>query len=176
MRDFEKQHFTDGIRNIAQSLKELNEVLSNQIPADCHIAVLGTSSGGYAAARFAEDVCANRLVMFSPPLIFKNVAAINKSTKMCLDNVRIFLGGRNKHDRKLASEWGNTDYASSIRWFNTTSHGTLKYLFKSGQIGALFEWLLGGAEIPSVRLRSSTSEKLFIATSWFKRALIERMI
>jgi hypothetical protein len=176
LRDPEKQCFTSGIHGFSQNQVELNIVLRREIPTDCHIAVLGTSSGGYAAAKFAEDVQANRLAMFSPPLLFKNVTAINSPTKMHLDNVRLYFGCKNKMDLKLASEWSNTDYSPSIRWFNTKSHGTLEHLFQHGQINSLFEWLIAGKEIPCMPLRKLLLVRFFMALSYFKHAVFKRSL
>jgi len=165
LRDSEKQHFTNGLQGVAKDQAELNTFLRKKIPINCHISVVSASSGGYAAINFAEEVRANRVALFSPPLMFKNVAAINHPTKMGLDNVRLYFGCSNKFDLRLASQWKHTDYAHSRRWFNTKSHTTLNYLFERKEIGALFEWLLIGKEIPCMQPREILLVK---AMQWFK--------
>ena len=64
LRDPERQRFTKGLHGVAQNQAELNIFLRNQIPRNCHISVVSTSSGGYAAINFAEEVRANRVALF----------------------------------------------------------------------------------------------------------------
>lgn len=158
LRDPDKKFFAQGISGLSKSLDQLIADLRQQIPVDCHVAVLSTSGGGYAAARFAEEAGASRLAMFSPLLKIKNVAAISTPARMMPENVRIFFARGNPNDVLFASEWGITDYALGIRWFNTNTHGTLRYLFSSGHLKELFDWLLGGPDlIPYTRLSDKMS-------------------
>lgn len=160
LRDPKKQFFTQGIENIAANETQLMEFLEKQIPADCHTAVLGTSSGCYAAFRFAEKITPNRLVMFSPPLTFKNVSVIKKTMKTPLSNIRMYFGGLNELDCKYFSDWSTTRYIDSLRLFDTKSHGTLRYLYESGNFNKLVDWLLGGAEIPPIKIKKSFFKSL----------------
>jgi len=171
LRDFNKQFFTQGIPGVACNQAELNAFLRSQIPMDCPIAVLSTSGGGYAAARFAEEVHADRLVMFSPPFKFKDVGAVGESAVIPAENVRIYFGSRHQSDGQYASDWARTGYASSIRWFDTKSHGTLRFLLECGQSDALFGWLLGGAELFGVLRRRPIDllKSLAARMSWLCR-------
>ncbi len=121
--------------------------MRKQIPADCHITVLSTSSGGYAAARFAEEVVVDRLALFSPPLMFKGVAAVNGAKIMNPDNARLFFASRHAADKQLANQWRGTAYAPSIRLLNSDSHGTLYTVLDEGYFDDLLAWLLGGANL-----------------------------
>lgn len=153
LRDFSKQFFTEGIPGIARNQAELNAFLRSQIPMDCRIAVLSASGGGYAAVRFAENVHADRLAMFSPPLKFKDQGAVAATAGIPHENVRIYFGTKHPRDVQYASDWALTGYAPSIKWVDTKSHGTLRFLLESGKSGVLFGWLLGGADLPGVLRR-----------------------
>jgi hypothetical protein len=152
LRDVNKQFFTQGIRGIAPDMPGLFAYLRNQIPADCHLAVLSASGGGYAAVRFAEAAGAHRLAMFSPPFKFKDVAAVDGSARLQPDTACLYFGRANQKDAQYAADWAETDYAQCIRWFETGSHGTLRHVFECGQADALIGWLLGSGELPK-RLR-----------------------
>lgn len=166
LRDPEKQLFTQGIGGVATSLDGLIAELRRQIPAGCHIAAISTSSGGYAAMRFAEEAGAARLAIFSPPLTFRNVPSVSGPARIAPDNARIFFARENKRDVRFASDWGGTGYASAIRWIDTDSHGTLKHVFGRGESRALIKWLRGEADsIQYKKLGKRRSEILRNAVS-----------
>lgn len=173
LRDAEKQLFTRGIQGMAASMDELFAELRRHIPAGCHLAVLSASSGGYAAARFAEAAGARRLAMFSPPLKFRDVAAVSGPARMPPSDARIFFARTNEGDVRFASDWAGTGYADAIRWFDTSSHGTLKYLFAQGESQSLVDWLRGGADaIPYRKLGRRRSTTLRTAFSRLLRFAI----
>lgn len=146
LRDFDKQRFTHGIAGMASDLAGLSQSLRRQIPEDCRIAVVGTSAGGYAAAQVAENLGAGRLALFSPPLLFKGVAAAGRPARLPGQCVRLFFAEDNKLDRQLARDWSETDYASSIRWMDTDTHGTLRQLLADGRFNQFLDWMLGSAD------------------------------
>lgn len=166
LRDAEKQHFTQGIKGLASSMDGLIAELQRQIPPACHIAAISTSSGGYAAARFAEAAGVRRLAMFSPPLKFKDIPAVSGPAQIQPDDTRIFFARTHEKDIRFAADWNGTGYSTSIKWFNTNSHGTLKYLFKMDEMQALIDWLRGGKDtIPYGKLGMRRSEALMGAVS-----------
>ncbi len=141
LKDFSSQCFMNGIPPIASNMHELAIYLEQNIPKPCYVSVLGTSAGGYAAASFAELLPVNRLILFSPPFYFKNKPAID-TLKIHPKHVKMFFAKRNNQDCRFFECWSKTNYFSSIRPLDTDTHGTLKYLFKTGQLNALFNWVL----------------------------------
>lgn len=147
LRDPEKKFFTQGLRGLSTSLDGLIAEIRRQIPPDSHVAVISTSGGGFAAVRFAEAARASRLAMFSPILKTKDDVAVSGPAKISPADTRIFFAIDYERDVAFASDWAGTGYATSIRWFDSDSHGTLRYLFNHGQVQPLIDWLRGGKDV-----------------------------
>ena len=149
LRDDNKQQFIHGIPGLGTSLEELGGALQRIIPQDCHIAILSTSSGGLAASRIAEELCAHRMALFSPGFTFKKNLAIKDITKTSSENVRLFFARNHSGDAKLAELWKKSHLSDSIQWLETSTHGTLAHLVYAGNFRALAQWLAGPAGVSS---------------------------
>lgn len=141
LRDPTRQRFTQGLPGLGANFDELCLSLRQQIPRDCTISVVGTSAGGYAAAALAARMEVTRVALFSPPAVFTPGPAVGRNPVTPASRAAIFFATHNATDRELAQAWTGNPYAKSIRWMDTTSHGTLAVLVRSGATERLIAWL-----------------------------------
>jgi hypothetical protein len=141
LRDPTRQRFTQGLPGLGATFDELCLSLRRQIPRDCTISVVGTSAGGYAAAALAARMEVTRVALFSPPAVFTPGPAVGRNPVTPASRAAIFFATHNATDRELAQAWTGNPYAKSIRWMDTTSHGTLDVLVRSGATERLIAWL-----------------------------------
>jgi hypothetical protein len=143
LRDFQKQSFNFGITGIAKNFPELALFLRQQVPSNCHVAVLGTSTGGFAAARLTEQLQVNRLAVFSSPFMFNNIDALTRPGDLSLEKVRLYFANDNSHDIKFADRWRKNGFDSCCHWFTTEDRGTLRNLFLQDKMDMFLKWMLG---------------------------------
>lgn len=141
LRDPSRQRFTHGLPGLGATFDELCFSLRRRIPKDCSISVLGTSAGGYAAAALANRMEVTRVALFSPPATFTLGPAVGQNPATPATRTALFFATQNATDRQLAQAWTGNPYAKSIRWMDTTSHGTLAVLIRSGATERLIAWL-----------------------------------
>jgi hypothetical protein len=141
LRDPSRQRFSQGLPGLGTTFDELCRFLRRRIPEDCAISVLGTSAGGYAAAALANRMEVARVALFSPPAVFEPGPAVGRHPTTPAGHAAVFFATRNATDHELAKGWTGNPYAQSIRWVDTTSHGTLAVLVSSGATERLIAWL-----------------------------------
>lgn len=141
LRDRRKECFASGVPGLGANLTEIVSSLRDRIPATCGIAVLGTSAGGIAAARIANDLNAGRLALFSPPLLTGKKETVHEGGLDNIARTRIFFGGRHDKDRRRAAEWKTVAASGDIEMLDTDSHGTLRHLAATGRLETLVDWL-----------------------------------
>ena len=151
LRDDARQRFIYGIPGLGNNFEELSGKLREFIPRGCHTAILSASSGGLAALRIGEYLGAHKVALFSPEFSFKNISGVNDSAKLSSANTRLFFAKNHSFDTKLAKKWATTQLIDSIRWLDTSSHGTLSYLVYTNKFFALATWLAGNGECPVLR-------------------------
>lgn len=150
LRDPGKQQYIAGIQGLGRTVDELVESLRAYIPPRCRISVLGTSGGGIAAARIANGLHASRLMLFSPPLSFKGVMAVEDGGLDNVGSAKLFFAQHNSRDARLAKDWQATRAALAIEFVDSDSHGTLSHLASRGRLDSLIDWLAMAAG-PAVR-------------------------
>jgi hypothetical protein len=150
LRDPDRQRFSQGLPGLGTTFDELCRFLRRRIPEDCAISVLGASAGGYAAAALADRMEVARVALFSPPAVFDPGPAVGRHPATPASRVAVFFATRNARDHELAKGWTGNPYAQSIRWMDTTSHGTLDVLVRRGATERLIAWLR--AEAPDHEL------------------------
>lgn len=143
LRDVKKKQFVEGIPGVASNIEALSGYLRNQIPPHCHVAALGTSGGGYAAARLAEYMKIDKLALFSPPITLNQKHSVSEPTRHTMDSMRLFFANNSQMDCFLAGQWAYRGYQSVLRLLTTQSHGTLSYIFQKEKMNHLFHWLKG---------------------------------
>jgi hypothetical protein len=155
LRDFQKQSFNLGITGIANNFSELALFLRQQIPSNCQVAVLGTSTGGFAAARLTEQIQVERLALFSSPFMFKNIDSLTQPANLSLEKVRLYFANTNLQDIKFADRWSKHGFGACCHWFNTADRGTLRNLFLQNKMDMLLNWLQGVTSENSVKQQGS---------------------
>lgn len=143
LRDDSKQRFVHGIRGVGSSLAALAASLRTQLARECHVAVLGTSSGGIAAARLGAALGVDRLALFSPEFSYQDNHAIDGHATLRAAGTRLYFAAASAMDQELASTWAQSPLAASIRWLDSSSHGTLAHLVYSSRFAKLAAWLGG---------------------------------
>lgn len=147
LRDHRKQLFFDGIPTLAEDRMALEGWVKSRVPDDCALSVLGTSSGGVAAAFFAERFRARRLMLFGPPPQFRGLAPVGGTCRMNLDDVRVLFATESAMDQRYAAQWATTAYAPALEMLDTHRHGALGHLFlEDSRLDAVFSWLCGGGD------------------------------
>lgn len=151
LRDRQKQFFTKGMQGIAETFEDLCECIRDFAGRSGQLAVLGTSSGGYSAIRFAEKVRAERTLLLSPPMKFKGVPAIHGNGILDPSALRLVFSNDNDMDRKFWSEWSESRYLGCVEWVRVPSHATLWACIRSSRIDGLLSWLAGCDEREGVQ-------------------------
>lgn len=141
LRDTQRQFFTRGISGLASSFEALTELIGQHLRPGAEVSVLGTSSGGYPAIRYAQRAQARRVALFSPPMFFRNVSALDHRRLIDANNVRLYFADSCKADARFRSSWEETDYRSSVHMIATTSHSTFSDLLTKGGTDEMFAWL-----------------------------------
>ena len=141
LRDPSQRLFTQGIPGLAKDINGLGNYLRSQVPQDCQTSIVGTSGGGYAALAVAEQLNAHRTALFSPPLNYQGTKIIGQHKGVPIQHVRLYFARQNLRDVNWANDWKNTEYRHAVRWLQTDSHGTLAYLYRSGNFDHCLSWL-----------------------------------
>ncbi|MGR8922123.1 MAG: hypothetical protein ACU85V_21100 [Gammaproteobacteria bacterium] len=146
LRDDSKRAFVHGLPGIAASPGALSGALASMLPAHEHLAVLGTSTGGYAAAGLAGDLASHRTALFSPLYAFRGAPVRDAALARRGADTRVFFA-RGAGDAEHLPPWQQGPLAASVRVLDTATHGTLAYLIHAGRSAELLRWLAGAGEL-----------------------------
>lgn len=141
LRDTQRQFFTHGISGLASSFETLTDYIGKHLQPGAEVSVLGTSSGGYSAIRYAQRTQAKRAVLFSPPMTFRNISALDHRNLVDPSNVRLYFADASETDARFQKPWEETDYRICFHMIKTTTHSTLSDLLAKGGIDEMFAWL-----------------------------------
>lgn len=143
LRDNRRKGYAEGIPGLGDDPDALTQALADWVPNGSRVAVLATSAGGIAAARVANTLQADRLLLCSPPSISRAPDSFREVSLNNVGETRIFFAANHGGDRSRAREWQDVKGAPAIEWVDTVSHGTLTELAAQGELEALIEWLTG---------------------------------
>lgn len=141
LRDAERQHFTNGIAGLASGFDALVDLVGSHLAPRAVVSVLAASSGGHAAMRYAQKVQAQRVALFSPPMIFRDRSSIDDRNPLDPDRLRLYFADACPIDKKFIAPWKKTQYRRSFQMISTKTHATLSHLLTHGGIDEMFAWL-----------------------------------
>jgi len=141
LRDHARQSYAKGIPQLGNSLSSMQQAVIDKLSNTGRICILGTSSGGFAAAGFLRFPAVQRTVLFSPNWWFEGQTALSADIATTTENLRVYFSSHNRRDQEFLPEWRQAINPACIRELDSDDHGSLQVLLLQQGLNELMAWM-----------------------------------